>query len=212
MKKLLEENKIILYSTYGNSHSAVVERFNRTLKSEMFRRFSETQKYEWLYMLDDLLKWYNNKVHSSIKMTPQEAHKKENEEKLMMRQAEKEVEKEEGKKLFKVGNRVRISKMKGRFEKGYLPNWSTEIFTVIDVLKTNPVTYKLADYKGEVLEGSFYNEELQQTEMKDIFLVQKILKERKRGRTKEYFVKYLGYNDSFNEWLKEKDVLDLKDV
>ena len=47
------------------------------------------------------------------------------------------------------------------FEKGYLPNWTEEIFTISRVLGTIPIQYKVRDYRNEEIDGSFYGAELQ---------------------------------------------------
>jgi len=60
-----------------------------------------------------------------------------------------------------VGGYVRIRKYKGAFMKGYEPNWTTEVFKVLKVKSTYPVTYKIQDYMGTPINGSFYEEELQ---------------------------------------------------
>ena len=62
-----------------------------------------------------------------------------------------------------IGDRVRISKYKGVFDKGYTPNWTHEVFEVCDVYLTNPTTYKVKDADDEVIEGTFYEAELQRT-------------------------------------------------
>ena len=64
---------------------------------------------------------------------------------------------------FKVGDRVRISKFKNIFAKGYAPNWSTEIFIVYKINDTVPYTYNLKDLNDEEIIGSFYDKELQKT-------------------------------------------------
>ena len=61
---------------------------------------------------------------------------------------------------FKVNNRVRITKYKNSFSKGYTKNWSREMFIIDSVLKTNPWTYKNKDLKGEKIIGKFYEKEL----------------------------------------------------
>jgi hypothetical protein len=58
---------------------------------------------------------------------------------------------------FKVWDKVGISKYKGTFDKGYLLNWTTELFTVSKVLNTKPVTYKIKDDNEEKIEGIFMN-------------------------------------------------------
>ncbi len=75
-----------------------------------------------------------------------------------------EKETEIKKPKFKVGDRVRIAKKKGTFEKGYTTRWTREIFIIEEVLNTNPVTYKIKDLKGEEIKGSFYEQELQISE------------------------------------------------
>ncbi|XP_024875670.1 uncharacterized protein LOC112457031 [Temnothorax curvispinosus] len=61
---------------------------------------------------------------------------------------------------FKVGDSVRVSKFKTIFEKGYTPNWTTEVFRIVKVQKTNPVTYLLEDFCGKPIAGGFYEYEL----------------------------------------------------
>ena len=108
-------------------------------------------------VLDDLVKDYNNTVHSSIKMTPIEACKLEN-ELTVYKNLYPEKEEKIKKPKFKVGDRVRITKKKGKFEKGYTTCWTREIFVIEEVLDTNPVTYKINDLKGEEIKGSFYEQ------------------------------------------------------
>ncbi|XP_046752098.1 uncharacterized protein LOC124414951 [Diprion similis] len=81
---------------------------------------------------------------------------------------------------FKTGDKIRISKFKNLFEKGYTSNRTTEIFTISQVENTNPVTYKLKDYQGQPITGGFYVQELLKVEHPDIYLVEKVLK--KQGK------------------------------
>ena len=64
---------------------------------------------------------------------------------------------------FKVGNRVRISKHKNIFAKGYMPNWSEEVFISSKIKNTIPQTYVINDLNGEEITGTFYEKELQKT-------------------------------------------------
>ena len=64
---------------------------------------------------------------------------------------------------LEVGDNVRLAKTKGVFEKGYTPNWTQELFKVTEVNETTPVTYRVADQKGEEIKGSFYENELQKS-------------------------------------------------
>ena len=79
MDEWLKKNGITRYSTFGEHKSAVVERFNRTNTEKMWVRFTAKNTRNWINMIDDLIAVYNNTKHSTIKMTPVEASKKENE-------------------------------------------------------------------------------------------------------------------------------------
>jgi len=61
----------------------------------------------------------------------------------------------------KVGDKVRITRKKGTFEKGYTARWTEEVFTVLEVRYTDPITYKVVDYNNEDMKRSFYEQELQ---------------------------------------------------
>ncbi|XP_044013993.1 uncharacterized protein LOC122856383 [Aphidius gifuensis] len=101
-----------------------------------------------------------------------------------------------------IGDKVRISKYKTVFEKGYTPNFTTEIFTIKEVKYTDPVTYKLIDYKNNPIEGGFYEEELTEVKYPDIYLVEKIVK--KRGD--KLYVKWLSFDDTHNSWINKSDL------
>ena len=70
------------------------------------------------------------------------------------------TEYDQGQSRLKVGDKVRIYKYKGTFSRGFKPNFTNEIFTITEVLDTNPPTYRIKDSNGEDIIGSFYAEEL----------------------------------------------------
>jgi len=118
-KKFLDENKIELYSTESEVKCSVAERFNRTLKDLMYRKFTElNDNKHWLKLLPLLVIEYNNRKHSTIKMTPIEGSKKENEEWIKENVFSEELSNKKPK--FKVNQYVRIYKYKNLFEKGYI--------------------------------------------------------------------------------------------
>ena len=99
-----------------------------------------------------------------------------------------------------------ITKKKKTFEKGYTTNWTEEIFTVIKVQPTIPFTYKIEDTRGEEIDGTFYEEELQKT-AQDTYRIEKVLRRRTRKKdgVREIFVKWKGYNNTYNQWIAESD-------
>ena len=162
VKELLKDNNIKLYSTENEEKSSVVERWIGTMKQQMFKYFTASETLKYYDILDRLVKNYNNTVHSSIKMTPVEASKLKNEI-TVYKNLYPEKEEKIKKPKFKVGDRVRITKKKGKFEKGYTTRWTKEIFVIVKVLNTNPITYKINDLKGEEIKGGLYEQELQIT-------------------------------------------------
>lgn len=64
------------------------------------------------------------------------------------------------KPIFKVVDHARVSRLKPIFGKGHTPNWTPEILTVSQVQKTKPITYKLMDYRKELIDGGFYEFEM----------------------------------------------------
>lgn len=193
-QNLMKDKNIHHYSTFNNEKASIVERFNRTLKEKMWKVFSFQGTYKWIDILPKLLNKYNNTVHRTIKMKPVEVNK-ENEE--MLKKTVYNVEDTNEEPKFKVDDSVRISKIKGTFEKGYLPNWSNEVFKITKIIPSNPIVYKIKDYRNEEIKGTFYKEELMKTNIKDVYLVEKVIK--KRGN--KVLVKWLGFDDSHNSWI-----------
>ena len=153
-KKWLLDNDIIMYSTFNEGKSVVAERFIRTLKNELYKHMTATGKNVYYDVLDDVVNEYNNTKRNTIKMKPIDVG--DNKRVYIDERNEKDSR-------FKVGDRVRISKFKNIFAKGYTPNWSKEIFIVNNINDTVPYTYNLKDLNGEEIIGSFYDRELQKT-------------------------------------------------
>ena len=152
LEKCLSDNDINMYSTYNEGKSVVAERFIRTLKNKLYKHMTATGKNVYYDVLDDVVNKYNNTKHSTIKMKPIDV--KNNKRVYIDEHNEKDSK-------FKVGDRVRISRYKNIFAKGYAPNTSSEIFIVNKINDTVPYTYNLKDLNDEEIIGSFYDKELQ---------------------------------------------------
>ena len=103
---------------------------------------------------------------------------------------------------FKVGDRVRISKYKNIFAKGYMLNWSEEVFVIKKIKNTIPWTYVINDLKGEEIIGTFYEKELQKTNQEKL-RIEKVI----RRKGDKLYVKWKGYDNSFNSWTDKKDII-----
>lgn len=201
VKKLLDTYEINHYTTYSTKKAAIVERFNRTLKDKMWKKFSFNGSYKWLSLLPKLVDEYNNTVHRKIGMKPVDVDE-EAERRLKNTTFSNRIEIRR-KSKFRIGDHVRISKYKSVFDKGYTPNWTTEIFKIRKVQHTDPYTYLLQDEKGNPILGGFYEYEILKVLYPDLFLVEKIL----RRKGSQVFVKWLGFDNSHNMWINKKDVL-----
>ena len=204
----LQENNIIRYSTYSEHKSAVVERFNRTLKEMMWKKLTAENTRNWIDLLMTLIHKYNNRIHSTIGMTPVKASQKENEVKVLQNIINNSRYISKSKAKFKVGDKVRISRTKSTFEKGYLPNWSEELYVVDKVQQTIPITYKLKDTLGEAVEGSFYQQELQKSQQ-EVYRVEKVIRKKNIGGVQHALVKWSGYSEKHNQWIPVKDLDNL---
>ena len=202
-KDLMKSEEIQLYNTYNETKASVVERVIRTLKTRMWRYFTAKRTRRYIDVLQDLVgtirsiqkKPINVRMNGKYGIPFMENDKK-------------------GPPKYKFEiDQVRISKMKRTFEKGYLPNFSKEIFTVSQQIPRDPPVYKLKDYGQEELSGTFYNEELQKViKEDDVYEVEKILKSRGKGKNKEVLVKWLGYPAKFNSWIPASEVKIFKDL
>ena len=195
---------VYLYATENEEKSSIAERWIRTMKEKMFKYFTDYNTNKYIDVLPELVEDYNNTVHSSTKLTPTDASKEENELKVWSNLYPDRYKTSRLNPKFSVGDRVRITKKKTVFEKGYTTRWTEEIFTIKEIRETNPLTYKLEDLQGEEIEGTFYEPELQKTEQQ-IYRIEKIIKKEK-GRS---FVKWKGYPDKFNSWVDNKDLINL---
>ena len=200
MKDLLEKNYVQLYSTENEEKSSIVERWNRTIKRNMWKYFSANNTMKYIDILPNLIKKYNNTYHRSIKCAPAFARAPSSYQHvydaLYNRREDNDVE---AKPKFKIGNRARILKKKKTFEKGFTPNRTGELFIVNDVRLTKPVTYNIKNLRGETIKGALYQKELQKANQ-EAYRIDKVLKKRERNDdgTRETFVKWEGYSNDFN--------------
>ena len=207
-QKFLRENNIELFTVKSGVKALVVERFNRTFKNKMYKYFTAKNTLTYIDVLPQLVKSYNNTYHRSIKMKPTRVTKA-NKAKVWDTFSGSDVQKRVQFK-FQVGDHIRISKVKQIFEKSYLPNFTEEMFAIYKQFAHQVPAYKLKDDAEEILDGTFYEPELQKIiRNDDIYRVEKILRKRKRKAVVEYLVKWKGYADKFNSWVSEKDILKL---
>ena len=136
-----------MYSTNNEGKFVIAERFITKLKNEIYKYMTSISKNIYIDKIDDIVKEYNNKYQTSIKMKPVD----------VMDNTYINFKKEINDKnpTFKVSDYVRISKYKNIFAKGYMPNWPEEIFVINKIKNTVPWTYVINDLNGEEIIGTF---------------------------------------------------------
>ena len=144
--------------------------------------------------LDDIVDEYDNTYHRTIKMKP--VYVKDD----TYFDIEKEINDKNPK--FKVSDHIRISKYKNIFAKVYTPNWSEEVFVISKIKNAVPWIYAINDLIGEKIIVTFYEKELQKNNQKE-FRTEKVIK--RKGD--KLYVKWKGYDNSFNSWIDKKDLV-----
>ena len=205
LQKLLKQYGVHHFSTHNEETKAsIVERFNMTLKTRMWRYFTKNQSVRYLDVLQDFVRSYNKTYHRSIGMAPSEVNGT-NQKSVWQRLYGHEGD---DTPKFRIGDRVRISKAKRHFEKGYMANWTEELFTIVDAHRSDPPVYRLVDWHGDTLDGTFYEPELQNITVpkNKTYRVEYIL--HWRNKKKEALVKWFGYPESFNSWIDAKTLVN----
>jgi hypothetical protein len=204
-QNFLKSRDIHFFTTENpETKASLVERFQRTLKSRMWKYFTHHKTRRYVDVLPNLVRAYNHSFHRSIQTSPATVTR-DNEALISQRFEPKAPRRKQ--MPVKVGDMVRINKSKKTFEKGYLPNWTTELFKVIKVKKTDPPTVQIEDLGGEKIEGSFYLPEIQRIKDTEIYDIDSVLARRSRkvdGKTiREIKVHWSGYPKKFQSWIPE---------
>jgi hypothetical protein len=114
---------------------------------------------------------------------------------------------------FKVGDEVRVSLLPEKYGKAHNSQWSEAVYTVKEILNSSPLRYKLAEFDGNVLEGSFYAEEMAKSTVpfneSRILKIDKVLKKRSRRGVKEVLVSYRNYPPKANRWIPQSDLMPI---
>ena len=208
------------FTTHGVKQANYVERFIKTIKSKIYRYIVQNNTPRYIDILPQLVNSYNNSYHSGIKEIPSQVNK-DNEKKLwwQMYWPDKVYIKKETKRKrklhfkFNIGDKVRVSYRRSAFERAYNAKWSSEIFKIIRRFKRDgqPI-YKISDWFNKPEKGTFYQAELQKVHADEdsIFLIDKIIKYKGRGKNRQVLVSWKGWPAKFNSWISQSELIDLK--
>lgn len=192
--------------------ASVAERCIRTIKTRLYKYFTENKTKRWVDVLPDLIKALNHSINRSTGLRPIDidftnekiVHKKLYGAYLTQLHRQRDIN------LYEPDDMVRIAKEKTTFEKSYLPNYTDEVFRISKKRLGNPTTYQVKDSTNKPLTGKFYKEELSRTKTsKDSkYIVDRILKTRvRKGGLKEMYVAFRNKPLKEAAWITENDLV-----
>ena len=179
MQQFIKDNNVKIYHTNSHLKAVVIERFNKSLRELMMKHFVKNNNTIWYSFLPKLIKIYNNRYHSTIRMKPIEVNKS-NERHI--KQNVYTYNKTSKNSKFKIGDLVRISlKRRDLFDKPSSNiKWSEELFKIHSINKSNVITYKIKDLNNEIIKGIFYERELQKTKnTSEVYVIEKLFEKTK---------------------------------
>ena len=156
--RMLEAFGPKLYHSYSEHKASIVERVQRTLRARLGKLFTEQGNNVWIVEIDNIVDAYNNSYHRSIKMSPIKVTESDTDK---IRRLLFPRNKFKYPTYFKIGDKVRITIRRKKFQKEYEKGWTDEKFLIKAIQDTIPPTYLLEDLFKEPVLGSFYKEELQ---------------------------------------------------
>ena len=230
VKSFLKKEGVHTIYTQNETKANYAERVIRTMKNLMYRYFIKNRTYRYVDVLQDLVTSYNQRPHRSLgEYAPATVNKKNADEMRLIsylsttkkkptastskleKSNESMTKKKRYKRIFKykIGDDVRISQLKHSFQRDYQQKWTEEYFKISKRYQRDGIpVYKIKDLADDPIEGTFYESELQKV-MKSgdiLYRVEKVLRKRKRGKTKEVFVKWEGWPSKFNSWIPESSL------
>ena len=139
-QEFLNKINIKLYSRNSSYGAVFAERFNRTIRDLLKKIVFEQGDANWIDVLPTITKQYNNRIHSSTKLTPIQASLKKNEGYVYKNLLDK---RKKVKPKFQINNLVRTADLKKTFSKGDTTNWSYNLYKITEIINDKIPSYKI---------------------------------------------------------------------
>ena len=153
----LNKNNIKIYSRNSLYGAVFAERFNRTIRDLLKKIVFEQGDATWIDILQSIAKQYNNRVHSSTKLSPKDASLKKNEGYVYKNLLDK---RKKIKPKYEIGNLVRTGDLKKTFSKGDTTNWSYKLYKNTEIINDTIPSYRLDNLKERYNEALLKKTEL----------------------------------------------------
>lgn len=201
-----------IYAQNTETKANYAERVIQTLKHKVFRYLLKHNSERFVDVLQQIVRSYNHTKHRSLGQTPASITKdKEGESRLQQYILRTKGTKPQRSRpyRFKENQTVRLSHIRSMFDRQYSQKWTGELFTIASKFKREGLPlYRLKDWSGELIEGSFYEHELQAVHVDESteYRVEKVLKRRTVKKQKEVMVRWLHWPSKYDSWIPEKDL------
>ena len=211
VKRFLDERSITLFSSENDDiKCSMAERLILTFKRRIWRLFRHQSHTKYIDKLADLTHSYNRSLHSAHGMKPVDV--KQTNSLTVFNKLYGEMLKDKPKPArYQIGNHVRISKSKGKFEKSYEYRFHERIYVITAVLLHVVPMYEIQTLKGSKIAGKFYESELSLVRgniYDKVYPVEKIIKERTRQGRRDCLVRYAGYESDDDEWIPKSKCMN----
>ena len=210
VKTYLTNQGIHHFRTFNETKANYSERLIKTLKSKLYRYMVANNTLRYINVVQDMVKSYNNTVHSSLGRPPSEVYKGNEDEvryEQYLRRPKQELKPQ--RYTFKPSDKVRIALIREKLDRDYGQKWSGEVFIIVSRRKREGIPiYTLKDLNGEPVEGTFYQQQLQRINVDEdgLFKIDKILKRRRRNGVNEVLVRWKYYGPKFDSWVREDSI------
>ena len=161
----LNKNNIKLYSRNSSYGAVFAERFNRTIRDLLKKIVFEKGDANWIDILPTITKQYNNRVHSSTKLSPEDASSKKNEGYVYKKLLDKRTK---IKPKYKIDDLVRTTDLKKTFSKGDTTNWSYKLYKITEIINDTIPCYHIDNLKERYNESLLKKTDLTMKENKDV--------------------------------------------
>ena len=165
----LNKNNINLYSRNSSYGAVFAERFNRTIRDLLKKPVFEKGDGKWIDILPKTTKQYNNRIHSSTKLTPIQASLKKNGSFVYKNLLDK---RRKIKPKFQINDFVRVADLKRTFSKGDTTNWSYKLYKITEIINDTIPAYKIDNlperYNGALLKKTDLSLKQNKDVMKEI--------------------------------------------
>lgn len=199
-----------IYALNTETKANYAERVIKTIKHKVYRYLLKHNTKRYIDVLPQIVHSYNHTTHRSLGRSPASITKdNEGESRLQQYLLRSKRSQRNRPYRFKEGQTVRLSHVRSVFDREYSQKWTGEVFTIESKFKRDNIpVYRLKDWSGEQIEGSFYEHEIQSVHVEDTteYRVEKVLKRRTVKKQKEVLVRWLHWPSKYDSWIPETDL------